>query len=86
MLGNWRQRMKILANLRVSSEDQVESGAGLSAQANDCSSYAARNGLILTEVFRDEGISGACGLEKRPALLAAMGSKCKMVMQKGVGP
>jgi DNA invertase Pin-like site-specific DNA recombinase len=65
--------MKAVAYLRVSTEDQTESGAGLSAQLNACGHYAERSGLALAEIFRDEGISGASGLEKRPALLAAIG-------------
>jgi len=69
--------MKAIAYLRVSTEDQAESGAGLSAQLNACEQYAQRNGLDLVEDFRDEGISGACGLEKRPALLAAIGQLSK---------
>ncbi|MFZ2444722.1 MAG: recombinase family protein [Syntrophobacteraceae bacterium] len=65
--------MKALAYLRVSTEDQVESGAGLSAQLNACESYSARIQIGIAETFSDEGISGACGLEKRPALLEAIG-------------
>ncbi len=65
--------MRAIAYLRVSTEDQAESGAGLTAQKNACAGYADRNGLALGQVFSDEGISGACGLEKRPALLEAIG-------------
>lgn len=64
--------MNMTAYIRVSTEDQANSGAGLSAQRNACRDYASRAGTELHQVFADEGISGAYGLEKRPGLLAAI--------------
>jgi DNA invertase Pin-like site-specific DNA recombinase len=62
--------MTTLAYLRVSTDQQTESGAGLDAQLDACT----RAGGELGGVYRDEGISGSAGLEKRPVLLAAIGA------------
>lgn len=61
-----------IAYVRVSSEQQVESGAGLAAQRAAIAAYAKRTGLTVTAWHGDEGISGACGLEDRPGLAAAI--------------
>lgn len=47
-----------VAYLRVSTAEQVESGAGLDAQRATVEAEAARRGWTLVEVFVDEGISG----------------------------
>ena len=57
--------MATLAYLRVSTTSQAESGAGLDAQLDACTRAAG----TLSAVFRDEGVSGKTGLDKRPALL-----------------
>jgi DNA invertase Pin-like site-specific DNA recombinase len=57
-----------IAYLRVSTNAQAESGAGLDAQEDACTRTAG----TLAAVFRDEGVSGSTGLEKRPALLEAI--------------
>ena len=62
--------MAIYAYLRVSTDQQADSGAGLEAQLDACTRAAG----TLAGVYRDEGISGATGLEKRPALLEAIGA------------
>lgn len=64
--------MKYFAYLRVSTEVQTESGLGLSAQLDACRAYAERNGAKITDTFSDAGVSGAKGLEARPALLEAI--------------
>lgn len=64
--------MKIFAYLRVSTDQQVESGAGISAQETDCRRWAEKRGTIISEVFIEEGISGSTGLDKRPVLLQAI--------------
>ncbi|MFZ1536738.1 MAG: recombinase family protein [Chromatiaceae bacterium] len=61
--------MKTVAYLRVSTVSQAESGAGLAAQEDAC----RRAAPSLASVYRDEGVSGSTGLDKRPALLAAIG-------------
>lgn len=65
--------MKALAYVRVSTEDQAESGAGAAAQRHACDAYASRCQIEIADTFSDEGVSGASGLEKRPALLEAIG-------------
>lgn len=64
--------MRAIAVLRVSTDDQADSGAGLKAQEDACRGYADRLGLALVGPFADEGISGAAPLDKRPALMAAL--------------
>lgn len=62
-----------IAYVRVSSDQQAESGAGLAAQKAAIETYAKRNGLNVTAWHDDAGISGAADLEDRPGLLAAIG-------------
>jgi len=61
------------AYLRVSTTDQAESGAGLAAQFEACTRFAEAQGEEVTRTFKDRGVSGAKGLEDRPALLKAIG-------------
>ena len=68
------ESMPIIAYLRVSTQDQAESGAGLAAQHDACQGFAARQDMKLAAVFQDKGVSGAKGLESRPALLDAISS------------
>lgn len=60
--------MATIAYLRVSTEQQAQSGAGLDAQLDACARIAGD----LASVYRDEGVSGKTGLDKRPALLVAI--------------
>lgn len=62
------------AYLRVSTQDQTESGAGLAAQLDACRRFARSQDAELTAVFEDKGVSGAKGLESRPGLLDAIAS------------
>lgn len=62
--------MATIAYLRVSTDQQADSGAGLDAQHDAC----AKSAGVLAGVYRDEGVSGSTGLEKRPALLEAIGA------------
>lgn len=64
--------MKIFAYLRVSTDQQAESGAGLAAQEADCRRWCEKRDLFLSEVFIDEGVSGSTSLDKRPVLLQAI--------------
>jgi DNA invertase Pin-like site-specific DNA recombinase len=65
--------MRFVAYIRVSTDEQADSGAGLAAQRDACHQHADRNGESLIGPFADEGVSGAAGLDKRPQLLAAIG-------------
>lgn len=64
--------MKIVGYIRVSTDQQVESGLGLEAQVKAIQDYAHKFGVEKPEVFRDEGISGALSLEKRLGILEAI--------------
>jgi DNA invertase Pin-like site-specific DNA recombinase len=66
--------MKIVAYLRVSTEQQAESGAGLDAQQNSCLMWAGKQNQVIERFYSDEGISGSTGLDKRPALMEAIAS------------
>ena len=57
-----------VAYLRVSRESQVSSGLGLAAQKEQIREYAKRQGLRIRKYFTDAGVSGAKGVEDRPAL------------------
>jgi hypothetical protein len=72
---DWSNAMKdAIRYIRVSSEEQAESGLGLEAQRQHIAAYCAMKGLHLAEVFEDPGISAGKPLASRPArsrLLAA---------------
>jgi len=58
--------------LRVSTDEQAESGLGLEAQLAACSSWCAARGYAIAAVHRDEGVSGSTPVDKRPGLTAAL--------------
>ena len=64
--------MAIVTYLRVSTEEQAESGLGLEAQLAGCREFAVRHGVELGAVFPDEGRSGSLPLEKRTILHQAI--------------
>ena len=66
--------MKVIGYFRVSTDQQAESGLGMDAQRIACEEYARKSGCHLTEVFKDEGLSGSLSLDKRPGMLAAISS------------
>lgn len=69
--------MKCVIYLRVSTDQQTESGLGLEAQRNLCLKFVAENGNHQFLEFVDEGYSGALSIEKRPNLLRAIDSLCE---------
>lgn len=66
--------MKVIGYLRVSTDQQAESGLGLDAQRIACEEYAKKIGCGSVEIFKDEGLSGSLSLDKRPGMLAAISS------------
>ncbi len=64
--------MAAIGYVRVSTDAQGESGAGLDAQRAAIAAYVAKAGLDLVAVHEDAGVSGAAGIEDRPGLIAAV--------------
>lgn len=59
--------------VRVSTDKQVESGAGLAAQKTLITAFAAAQGLEITDWFiEDEGVSGSIRPMSRPAMARAL--------------
>jgi DNA invertase Pin-like site-specific DNA recombinase len=72
--------------IRVSSEEQADSGLGLEAQRQRIAAYCTMKGLHLAEVFEDPGVSAGKPLASRPAgsrlLAAARKGKAVVVVAK----
>jgi DNA invertase Pin-like site-specific DNA recombinase len=67
-----------ISYVRVSSEEQADSGLGLEAQRQRIAAYCAMKGLHLAETFEDPGVSAGEPLASRPA-----GSKLLAAAKKG---
>ena len=63
--------MRAIGYVRVSTQEQRDSGAGLEAQRRAIEEEAARRGWELVETFTDAGASGK-SLKGRPGLQAAL--------------
>lgn len=61
-----------VAYLRVSTDDQAESGAGIAAQRTAIEATAAHKGWTITDWFEDTGVSGGKAPHQRPGLAAAL--------------
>jgi site-specific DNA recombinase len=72
--------------VRVSSEEQAESGLGLEAQRQRIVAFCEMKGLRLAEVYEDAGVSGGKPLSSRPAgarlLNAARRGKVVVIVAK----
>jgi hypothetical protein len=68
--------------IRVSSEEQADSGLGLEAQRQRIRAYCEMKGLSLATIFEDAGVSGGKALATRPAgaQLMAKAKKNKPVL------
>jgi len=67
--------MNAVGYIRVSSEEQADSGLGLEAQRQRIEAFCTMKELVLTEVFEDAGVSGGKALSTREggaALLRAV--------------
>ena len=58
--------------IRVSTDEQADSGLGLKAQRRALAEAAERLGLQLVQVFEEAGVSGGAPIEKRAGLLQAV--------------
>jgi DNA invertase Pin-like site-specific DNA recombinase len=63
---------RAIAYIRVSTEQQADSGLGLEAQHASVIAAAGRLGLELANIFTDAGTSGSLAIEDRPVLLDAV--------------
>jgi DNA invertase Pin-like site-specific DNA recombinase len=63
---------RAVAYLRVSTEQQADSGLGLEAQQASVTAAASRLKLPLVQAFVDAGTSGSLVIEDRPVLLDAV--------------
>lgn len=63
--------MRAVVYMRVSSEGQVDAW-GFDVQEYACRTYAEPHGLTITEVIRDEAVSGAAPAHDRPGLMQAL--------------
>src|SRR5712675_165361 len=58
----------VAAYIRVSTEDQAESGLGMDAQRTRCKAMAQVKGWLEPTFYIDDGISGTKPVSKRPGL------------------
>lgn len=64
--------MEAIIYRRVSTDEQADSGAGLSAQAASLAAEVAHRGWTIAADYADEGVSGSVSPDRRPALAAAL--------------
>ena len=60
--------------LRVSTDEQTQSGLGLEAQECACRKFCEHSDFDITGIFRDEGVSGKTSPEGRAGFMAAAAS------------
>lgn len=63
--------MKAVIYLRVSTDDQC---LGIDGQRSACEAYCEKNGIEISGVHIDEGLSGGLPPQERPSLLSALDS------------
>jgi len=69
--------MKYVIYLRVSTDQQANSGLGIEAQKHLCLNYIKNKPHDSFEIFKDDGYSGSLEIEKRPDLRKALDSLVK---------
>ena len=65
--------MNAIIYTRVSTQEQVDSGAGMNAQIDACRAFAEQQSWDVTGEYSDAGVSGTADLEKRAGLMTAIG-------------
>ena len=74
----------VVGYIRVSTEQQSESGAGMAAQRHAIEQHCKHHGLVLAQVYEDDGVS-AKSVMNRPGLSAGLrGSRCCRAVTWGV--
>jgi DNA invertase Pin-like site-specific DNA recombinase len=63
---------RAIGYVRVSTDQQRESGLGLEAQRRAIAETAERLGLPIPTIYTDAGLSGALGIDARPGLADAL--------------
>jgi DNA invertase Pin-like site-specific DNA recombinase len=63
--------MRIVGYIRVSTDEQADSGAGLGAQRTALTTECARRGFELVRIYEDAGVSGK-SIKDRPGLQDAL--------------
>lgn len=71
--------IRVVFYIRVSTDEQKLHGYSLDAQYQKLKEYCDKHGYKLVEVYRDEGVSGAKEIKKRPAM-----QRMLMDAQKGL--
>lgn len=61
----------VVGYIRVSTEQQAESGAGMAVQRHAIEEHCERHGLVLAQVYEDDGVS-AKSVRNRPGLSEAL--------------
>lgn len=64
-------QIKAIGYVRVSTQEQAETGYSIDNQKFDIKKYCDFKGFELIDIFEDDGISGAT-IEERPSILAAL--------------
>jgi len=59
---------KVIAYIRVSTDEQVKHGQGLDIQKEEIKEHVDKNNLDLIKIFEDQGESGANDINKRDGL------------------
>lgn len=82
MVKSTKEQGKVVAYLRTSTDNQAN---GLDVQRTEIERWARSRGVPVAAWFVDRGVSGGASLEKRPALMTALGSLSKgdtLIVQK----
>lgn len=62
----------VVVYVRVSSEEQAASGAGIDAQVAECTTYAERHNLTVVDVVIEDAVSGKTVPASRPGFARAL--------------